>query len=170
MIISYNSLEAEIQSTTKERHHHWLDGQEFEQRPEFSGGQRSLACCSPLGCKSGTWLSDWTTTKEGKREGWCWIGNWWTSNVSLFWLASMYQLLLEFLLRLSEISAGYKSTNRPELLPLLHHIFSSLSPETPFHPGNSYCPWITTLPWKGFSDSPSGYSLTQGSHGPLVFL
>lgn len=44
----------------------------------------------------------------------------------------MYQLLLEFLLRLSEISTGYKTTNRPELLPLLHHVFSSLSPENPF--------------------------------------
>ena len=33
------------------REHHWLNGHEFEQTPEDSGGQRSLACCSPWGCK-----------------------------------------------------------------------------------------------------------------------
>jgi len=27
--------------------HHWLDGHEFEQTPEDSEGQGSLACCSP---------------------------------------------------------------------------------------------------------------------------
>ena len=31
--------------------HHQLDGLEFEQTPGGSGGQRSLACCSPWGCK-----------------------------------------------------------------------------------------------------------------------
>ena len=31
--------------------HHWLDGDEFEQTPRDSGGQGSLACCSPWGCK-----------------------------------------------------------------------------------------------------------------------
>ena len=29
--------------------HHWLNGQESEQTPGDSGGQRSLACCSPWG-------------------------------------------------------------------------------------------------------------------------
>ena len=29
------------------RQHHWLNGHEFEQTPGGSGGQRSLACCSP---------------------------------------------------------------------------------------------------------------------------
>ena len=31
--------------------HHRLDGHEFEQTPRDSEGQRSLACCSPWGCK-----------------------------------------------------------------------------------------------------------------------
>ena len=31
--------------------HHWLNGHEFEQAPEVGDGQRSLACCSPWGCK-----------------------------------------------------------------------------------------------------------------------
>ena len=31
--------------------HHWLNGHEFEQTPGDSKGQRSLACCSPWGCK-----------------------------------------------------------------------------------------------------------------------
>ena len=31
--------------------HHQLDGHEFEQVLEVSGGQVSLACCSPWGCK-----------------------------------------------------------------------------------------------------------------------
>ena len=43
----------------------WLDGitdngHEFEQPPGDGEGQRSLACCSPRGCKSWTRLSDWT--------------------------------------------------------------------------------------------------------------
>ena len=33
------------------RQHHRLNGHEFEQTPVDSGGQRSLACCSPWGCK-----------------------------------------------------------------------------------------------------------------------
>ena len=33
------------------REHHRLDGHEFEQTLGDSGGQRSLACCSPWGCK-----------------------------------------------------------------------------------------------------------------------
>ena len=42
--------------------HHQLHGHEFEQTPGDSGGQGSLACCSPWGLQSRTWLSDWTTT------------------------------------------------------------------------------------------------------------
>ena len=33
------------------RKHHWLSRHAFEQTPGDSRGQRSLACCSPLGCK-----------------------------------------------------------------------------------------------------------------------
>ena len=33
------------------RQHHWLNGQEFEQTPGDSEGQRSLACCSTWGHK-----------------------------------------------------------------------------------------------------------------------
>ena len=33
------------------RWHHWRDGHEFEQAPEVSDGQGSLACCSPWGSK-----------------------------------------------------------------------------------------------------------------------
>ena len=31
--------------------HHQLNGHEFEQTPGDSGGQESLVCCSPWGCK-----------------------------------------------------------------------------------------------------------------------
>ena len=31
--------------------HHRLDGHEFEQAPGVGDVQRSLACCSPWGCK-----------------------------------------------------------------------------------------------------------------------
>ena len=40
--------------------HHWLDGYEFEEALGISGGQGSLACCSPRGPKSQTWLNNWT--------------------------------------------------------------------------------------------------------------
>ena len=43
--------------------HYIHNGHEFEQTPGDSEGQGSLACCSPWGCKSQTWLSDCTTTK-----------------------------------------------------------------------------------------------------------
>ena len=33
------------------RQHHWLNGQEFEQTPGYSGGQGSMTCCSPWGHK-----------------------------------------------------------------------------------------------------------------------
>ena len=38
--------------------HHWLNGQKFEQTPEDSEGQGSLACCSSRGRRVG---HDWTT-------------------------------------------------------------------------------------------------------------
>ena len=41
---------------------HWLHGNEFERIQGVGEGQRSLAYCSPRTAKSGTWLSDWTTT------------------------------------------------------------------------------------------------------------
>ena len=31
--------------------HHQLNGHEFEQTPGESGGQKTLACSSPRGCK-----------------------------------------------------------------------------------------------------------------------
>ena len=40
------------------RWHYQLNGHEFEQTPGDSGGQRSLACCSPQGFKSQTQLND----------------------------------------------------------------------------------------------------------------
>ena len=36
--------------------HHRLDGHEFEQNPEDSEGQGSLACSSPWGCKESDML------------------------------------------------------------------------------------------------------------------
>ena len=44
------------------RQHHWLNGHELEQTPGDSGGQKSLACCSPWGCK------EWDTTYELKNN------------------------------------------------------------------------------------------------------
>jgi len=43
--------------------HHWLDGHELEQAPVAGGEQGSLACCTPWGRKSRTWLSNWTEPK-----------------------------------------------------------------------------------------------------------
>ena len=45
--------------------HHWLNGREFEQAPRVGGGQGSLACCSPWGCREldiSEWLNElnWT--------------------------------------------------------------------------------------------------------------
>ena len=42
------------------RWHRWLDGPEFEQAMGVGDGQRSLACCSPWGCKESDTTSDWT--------------------------------------------------------------------------------------------------------------
>ena len=41
--------------------HHQLNGHELEQVLGDGKGQGSLACCSPWGHKSWTWLSNWTT-------------------------------------------------------------------------------------------------------------
>ena len=43
--------------------HHWLNRHELGQTPGDTGGQGSLACCSPWVTKSQTWLRDWITTK-----------------------------------------------------------------------------------------------------------
>ena len=42
--------------------HHWLNEHEFEQTLGDREGQGSLACCSPWGPTSWTWLSNWTMT------------------------------------------------------------------------------------------------------------
>ena len=39
------------------RKHHQFNGHEFEETPRDSGGQRSLACCSPWGLKE--WDMTW---------------------------------------------------------------------------------------------------------------
>ena len=46
--------------------HHQLDGHEFEQAPEVGGGQGSLACCSPWGCKELDTMErlNWTKLKR----------------------------------------------------------------------------------------------------------
>ena len=55
----------EERGTTKNKPvgwHHWLNGHEFEQAPEYGEGHGSLVCCSPWDCKDlGTteWLN-WT--------------------------------------------------------------------------------------------------------------
>ena len=43
--------------------HHWLNGQEFEQTPGDSGGQRRLVCCSPCGQKELD-MTDWITSHK----------------------------------------------------------------------------------------------------------
>ena len=46
--------------------HHWLQEHEFEQAPGVGGGQGSLVCCSPWGCKEldkTEWLN-WTKLNE----------------------------------------------------------------------------------------------------------
>ena len=46
--------------------HHQINGHEFEQTPEDSEEQRSLACYSPRGCKSQTQLRDRKKKKHNK--------------------------------------------------------------------------------------------------------
>ena len=52
--------EKEMTEDEKVGWHHWLDGYEFEEALGVSGGQGSLACCSPWGPNSQTQLRDWT--------------------------------------------------------------------------------------------------------------
>ena len=40
----------------------WLNGHEFEQTPADSERQRSLACCSPWGCKESD-ITQWLNNK-----------------------------------------------------------------------------------------------------------
>ena len=47
--------------------HHRLNGHAFEQTLGVGEGQGSLACCSPWGHKSWTWLSGWITTGRWHR-------------------------------------------------------------------------------------------------------
>ena len=52
--------------------HHRLDGQEFEQTLGDGEGQRSLACCSPWGCKeldTTEQLNSTETMKKVKAQG-----------------------------------------------------------------------------------------------------
>ena len=52
--------------------HHWLNGREFEWSPGIGDGQGGLACCDSWGCKSRTWLSNWTELNwSTKNEIWC---------------------------------------------------------------------------------------------------
>ena len=41
------------------REHDWLNGHEFKQTPEDSGGQKSLVCYFHGVAKSWTWLTEW---------------------------------------------------------------------------------------------------------------
>ena len=51
------------------RYHHWLNGHEFEQTLQDSGGQRSLECCSPWGHTSQMQLSNSTMEEIVKEPG-----------------------------------------------------------------------------------------------------
>jgi len=46
------------------RERHWLSGHEFKKTLGNSGGQGSLECCSHAITKSGTRMSDWTSTTK----------------------------------------------------------------------------------------------------------
>ena len=46
--------------------HHWFNGHEFEQNPRESEGRRSLACCSPWGCRVG---HKWATEQQNFPKG-----------------------------------------------------------------------------------------------------
>ena len=51
--------------------HHWLNGHEFERTQEDSEGQEAWSAAVHGVAKSGTQLSDWTTTRKGTRiMGW----------------------------------------------------------------------------------------------------
>ena len=67
--------------------HCWLSEHEFEQALGVGDGQGGLACCSPWGRKSWTWLSNWTELNRGwdrwmvSQTQWTWVwvnsGIWW---------------------------------------------------------------------------------------------
>ena len=57
--------------------HHWLNGHEFEQVLGVGGGQGSLACCSPWGCRVG---HDLVPSLHGKQ-----MGKQWKKCQNLFW-------------------------------------------------------------------------------------
>ena len=65
--------------------HHWLNEHEFEQSPADGEGQRSLACCSPWGCKE----SD--TTEQQQKD---WTRNWVEWDSDMFNDFSLYQSLV----------------------------------------------------------------------------
>jgi len=105
-----------------------LDGHEFEQTLGDSEGQGSLACCSPGGPVSRTWLSDWikTTPKSLLKE----VYEDDTSTIPTNWGLSTT------LLRKSEAS-GTMPCEMPLLLLLLLSRFSRVwlcvTPETAAH-------------------------------------
>ena len=47
--------------------HHWLNGHEFEQTPENSKGQGSLACCSPCDHKESD-MTEWLNNNKFLRK------------------------------------------------------------------------------------------------------
>ena len=52
--------------------HHRLDGHEFEQAPGIGNGQRSLACCSPWGCKESD-MTEWLNWTESDYNTLLWL-------------------------------------------------------------------------------------------------
>ena len=44
-------LMVKVKSDKMVRRHHQLNGHEYEQTPGDHGGQKSLTCCNPWGCK-----------------------------------------------------------------------------------------------------------------------
>ena len=48
--------------------HHRLNRHEFKQTPGDSGGEGSLACCSPWGCKESD-VTEWLNNKDNYMEG-----------------------------------------------------------------------------------------------------
>ena len=54
-------------SNPKGRRWTWVNGHEFEKILGDSEGQRSLACCRPWGHEERTRLSNWVTTRKGRR-------------------------------------------------------------------------------------------------------
>ena len=55
--------------------HHRLDGHEFEQAPGVGDGQRSLACCSPWGCRESD-ITEWLNNNRRLQAKWIKSGLW----------------------------------------------------------------------------------------------